>query len=77
MRLHKIFVWRDDFRAINEFISNILSYNHNDDAKMVVDFIYYFETERSCLVQQSILPFVWRNQRKTREQVHEININRK
>ena len=54
----KILVSKDDSRAINEFISKrILIYNHNDNAKMVVEFIYDFESVGSGLVQQSMLSF--------------------
>jgi len=53
-----IFLSKDDSRAMNEFISNlILSCKHQDVAKVVVDFIYDLESERSGLAKQRILSF--------------------
>jgi len=58
MQVQKPFISNFDSHEINEFISKLmLTYNHNDVAKMVVGFIYDLESERSCLAQQSILSF--------------------
>ena len=58
MRVHNIFVLKNYSHAINEFISKLIpSYNHQDDAKIVVDFIHELESEVFALFQQSILTF--------------------
>jgi hypothetical protein len=66
----KMFETKDDSRAINELIQNILSYNHKDDEKTVVDIIYDLESEGSGLVQQSILSLPDKTEAKHEKEVH-------
>ena len=67
MRVYNIFVLKNYSHEINEFISKLIpSSNHQDDAKIVVDFNYGLESELFALFQQIILSFT-RKIRKKKE----------